>query len=395
MKIAYAFPRDAANPGVQSGRPASILRAFAAAQVEIVPAFPLAAPLTGTDFAKKIGYRLVGKMHRTDRDDDTLKALATAFHTRTAGQTFDLIFSPGSEAVAKLQTDVPIAFCADATFANLVDYYWDFTGLSEEYLQKGHAQEFSALSRTALAVYPSEWAANSAVQAYGADPEKVAVIEFGANLGSENERALIHAAIEQRPREPIRLLFSGRHWGRKGGELVVNTAFCLVAHGHRVTLDIIGCELPAAHRDVPWIKCHGLLNPGNPAEVAKLNELFVQAHFVFVPSQAEAYGLTFAEACAFGVPAISTATGGIPAIIRHGHNGILLPVGTKPSEFADAIIGAFRDPHDYRAMCHRAFHEFETRLNWRVFTQRFLAKAAERIEHQRRVRAREPIVASA
>lgn len=379
MKIAYVFHNDAANPSVQSGRPAALLHEFAAQGHEVERVFPLPVSSSRTDLAKKVGYRMLRKHHRHDRNTDYLDALATQFATRTAGKTFDLVFSPGSEVVSHLPAGLPIAYCADATFGNLVDYYWDFTGLSAEYVRQGFAQEKAALSRALLAVYPSEWAARSAIEQHGADPARVAVIPFGANLGSDNRRAGIMAAIARRPSDTIRLLFVGRHWQRKGGDTVIATAQCLIAHGHSVTLDIVGCEPPAEHREAPWIRVHGLLQQTVPGDMVTLRQLYAQAHFLFVPSRAEAYGLTFTEANAFGVPAVATQTGGIPAVVRHGHNGLLLPLQAQPTDYADAIAGTFGDQAGYRAMCQRAFTDFEERLNWPAFTRKFLDLAQERL----------------
>ena len=379
MKIAYVFHDDAANPSVQSGRPAAIFNEFIRLGHEVEQIFPLARPLTGAQFAKKVGYRIFGKHHRNDRDASYLDSLAAQFEARTAGKSFDLVFSPGSEVVSHLQTDIPIAYCADATFANLVDYYWDFTGLSAEYQRQGNEQERAALNKATLAVFPSEWAARSAIDDYGADPAGVAVIPFGANLGRENQRAEVMAWIDQRPATPIRLLFVGRHWERKGGDLVIATALCLIAHGHPVTLDVVGCDVPVEHRDVPWINAHGLLHQTKPAEMTRLKKLYAQAHFLFVPSRAEAFGLTFSEANAFGLPPIATKTGGIPSVVRHGHNGLLLPLEAQPSDYADAIVTVFDSPERYREMSRNAFHEFEQRLNWTAFTRKFLDLAQERI----------------
>lgn len=383
MKIAYVFHEDAANPSIQSGRPAAILEEFERLGLAVERVFPLDVPPPGRELAKKVGYRLLGKHHRHDRDPAYLAALAAQIIARVAGRNFDLIFSPGSEVVSHLQTDIPIAYCADATFANLVDYYWDFTGLSAEYVKAGHAQEAAALSRATLAVFPSEWAARAARDHYHTDPARIAVIPFGANLGGDNRRADILQWVERRPAGRIRLLFVGRHWVRKDGDKVIATALCLIAHGHPVTVDIVGCELPAEYRGVPWINAHGLLHQCRPADMQQLRELYAQAHFVFVPSRAEAFGFTFTEANAFGTPPIATQTGGIPTIIRHGHNGLLLPLDAPPSEYADAIVATFTDPARYRAMCHHAVDEYEQRLNWRVFTRRLLERVKERLGRPR------------
>lgn len=378
MKITYLFHHDAANPAVQSGRPASILEEFLAAGVDVEPVFPLTARPARSAVTKKIYYRFLRKHYRGDREPAYLEAAAQEFKSRTEGLSYDLVFSPGSEMVSRIKTDRPITFCADATFANMVDYYWDFTNLSAEYIRKGHEQEAAALSRAALAVYPSKWAADSAINDYGADPDKVAIIPFGANLGKNNTRAEVAAWIKGRTRDQIRLLFVGRHWDRKGGELVVDTAYCLIKLGHNVVVDVVGCEVPVQHRGLGWINAHGKLSPRIPGQMERLRELFIGAHYVFIPSRAEAYGLTFAEANAFGVPAVATATGGIPGVIRDGENGHLLSLSASGADYADVIAASFSSEERYRKLCLRSFLAFEERLNWKAFTRRFLELAQER-----------------
>ncbi len=378
MKITYLFHRDASDPAVQSGRPASILEEFLANGVDVAPVFPLSTRPARSTVTKKIYYRLLRKHYRSDREPAYLDAVAAEFKSRTEGLSYDFVFSPGSEMVSRLRTDRPVAFCADATFANMVDYYWDFTNLSAEYLRKGHAQERNALGRASLAVYPSDWAARSAIEDYGTPPEKIAVIPFGANLGKHNTRAEVYEWISRRSRERLRLLFVGRHWERKGGELVLAAAYCLIKLGHAVAVDVVGCEVPARHRMLPWVRAHGKLNPGAPGEMTDLQRLFREAHYVFIPSRAEAYGLTFAEANAFGVPAVATATGGIPAVIRDGENGYLLPLSATGADYAEVIAAGFANEARYRQLCERSFQAFETRLNWKAFAKRFLELAAIR-----------------
>ncbi len=377
MKIAYLFHCDAANPAVQSGHPASILEGLRRQGADIEPVFPLQTRIRPA-LPQKLCYRLGGRLHRADRDPEYLSAAAAEFAARTAGKSFDLVFSPGSEMISHLSTPVPLTFCADATFANMVDYYWDFTRLSADYLRKGHAQEAAALARASLAVYPSAWAARSAIRDYGADPAKVAVIPFGANLGRDNPRGQVLEWIERRPREPLRLLFVGRHWQRKGGDLVVGAGYCLAKLGRRVVVDIVGCEVPATHRGLPWLRGHGLLRRDLPGQMARLRELFAAAHFVFVPSRAEAYGITFAEAGAFGVPSVATDTGGVSAVVENGYNGFLLPPDADAAAYADAIAAAFESRDGYERLCLQSHERFRQRLNWDAFCRSFLELAAAR-----------------
>jgi glycosyltransferase involved in cell wall biosynthesis len=380
VKIAYVYHLDAANPAVQSGRPASILRNLSAQGAVIHAVFPMATRMSRLSTVKKALYRLRGRYYRGDREPKYLSAIAAEFDRRTRGVSYDVVFCPGSEAISQIEIPFPIAFCADATFANMIDYYWDFSSLSSEYVRKGHLQEASALRRAALAIYPSEWAARSAIDFYHTDPNKVAVIPFGANFGAQNRRDQVHEWIAGRRFEGVRLLFVGRSWRRKGGALVVETAQRLIQKGFRVTLDVVSGEVPRNLQSMPWITYHGLLDPNKQSTAALLGDLFRGAHFVFIPSRAEAYGMAFAEANAFGVPAIGTATGGIPSIIHNGVNGFTLPLSADASGFADLIAGSMAQPERYRSLCQSSFEEFERRLNWKTFCARFLDLAFHLIE---------------
>ena len=377
MKIAYVFHHDAANPAVQSGLPASSLAGLQRLGANIIPVFPLASRPRRA-IAKKISARLIGQRYRTDREPAFLEAASAEFEARTADEDFDLVYTPGSEIVGSLRTDRPIAFVSDATFANMVDYYWDFTRLTPEYIRMGHEQEAAAIAKASLYIYAAEWAAKSAINDYGADPSKVVVIPFGANIGQDNAWPEVRTWIEARPRDQLRLLFVGRHWERKGGDILVHAAYCLAKLGHKVRVDIVGCPIPARHRNLPWLHGHGLLSPRVAGDMARLHDLFKQAHFVFVPSRAECYGMTFAEANAYGVPAISTDTGGICGVVKDGYNGHLLPLDADGPAYADLIASSFVNASHYERLCAQSFEAFARHYNWSAFCRKFVDIVVER-----------------
>jgi glycosyltransferase involved in cell wall biosynthesis len=374
MRIAYVYPLNAADPAVQSGRPAAILGAFRDGGAEIEPIFPLQARPPRLAAAKKLFYRLGFRIHRTDRDPAYLARAAREVEERLRGIHCDLVFSPGSELVGSISRSRRVAFCADATFAGMHGYYHDFSRLSSEYIRMGYAQEKSALHRAQLAAYPSEWAARSAIERHGANPRRVAVIPFGANLGRHNSPEMVRGWIDRRPRKSLKLLFVGRDWERKGGHIVVDTACSLRRRGLDVTVDVVGCSPPARYRELDWIKPHGCLQAGDPAAMQRLSRLYAEAHLLFVPSRAEAFGLIYAEAHAHGLPVVATDTGGISGIVRDQETGRLLPVEAGAEDYASAILELCQEVGDYRQLCLRCYASFEKDHNWREFTERFFER---------------------
>ena len=62
---------------------------------------------------------------------------------------------------------------------------------------------------------------------HGADPEKVEVAPFGANMRITHTREDVVAAVAHRPPESCRLLFVGVDWYRKGGDRALESATIL------------------------------------------------------------------------------------------------------------------------------------------------------------------------
>lgn len=98
--------------------------------------------------------------------------------------------------------------------------------------------------------------------------------------------------------------------------------------------------------------------------IEKLNQLYLSSHFLFVPSIAEAYGIVFVEASAYGVPVISHAVGGIPSIVKNEINGHLFKLGTTPDVFACYIKQLFNNKVAYKALAHKSHTRFLENLSW-------------------------------
>lgn len=61
------------------------------------------------------------------------------------------------------------------------------------------------------------------------------------------------------------------------------------------------------------------------------------------PSAREALGLVLLEALRHGIPVIACRTGGVPEVVRDGHNGLLLPPGDE-NALADGLRRFLREP---------------------------------------------------
>jgi glycosyltransferase involved in cell wall biosynthesis len=278
----------------------------------------------------------------------------------------DLIFSPGSVPISRLRSDKPKIFYTDATFAGMLNFYESFTNLCAETIRNGHRLEQDALSSCSLAIYSSDWAAQTALDNYTVDPAKVKVVPFGANIQCNRDTGDIKRIIAQRPQDTCKLLFLGVDWVRKGGPLVLDIAKRLNKAGLRTELHIAGMRsLPVD--DLPkYVRDHGFISKSTPEGKARLEKLLADSHFLVMPAKAEAYGLVLCEANSFGVPDIASTVGGIPTIVKQDINGKLFPLGTSAGEHANYIGNLFSHYEEYEELALSSFAAFQQRLNWNV-----------------------------
>lgn len=70
--------------------------------------------------------------------------------------------------------------------------------------------------------------------------------------------------------------------------------------------------------------------------------LYAQADLMLNPSRVDNMPISILEALASGVPVVSTDAGGIPYVVTHGVNALLVPVGAVEA-MAEAALGILRD----------------------------------------------------
>jgi len=167
------------------------------------------------------------------------------------------------------------------------------------------------------------------------------MVPFGANLDHEMPLEEIKNNLSFKPMTPIRLLFMGVNWERKGGGQALAVARELMKRGLKTELHIVGCEIPAYEREsatnTSWIKHHGFISKSSAPERQKLNDLFLKSHFFILPTQADCAPVVFAEASSFGLPILTTDVGGITTQVVNGKNGFTFPSERAPNSYADVI----------------------------------------------------------
>jgi glycosyltransferase involved in cell wall biosynthesis len=370
VRLAYLTtydPRDVRN---WSGLGFFIAEALADAGIDVTPIGPVNGR-TPTLLAKR-AYR---RIHRHDtylweRSAAVNQRIAREIERRLATAKVDALLSPGSTPLAYMNLDKPVAFWTDATFRAMTGFYREYDNVDPSSAKEAETTERAAITRADLAIYASEWAARSAREDYGADPAKVQVVPFGANIGRAVPDGEVAAAISQRPSDRCRLLFVGLDWKRKGADVAVEVVRELNRSGVPTELDVAGSEFPVPEDAAAYVTFHGFIDKRAPDGRAQLDDLLARSHFLIHPARAECFGVALCEANAFGVPCLATAVGGIPTIVREGVNGYLFRPSVEPHAFVERIRESLSDLVAYRRLAEAARAEFRDRLNWGISGRR-------------------------
>ncbi len=370
MKLAFVSKFDAKNVHKRSGTPYYMSQALLNQGVELEYIGSLKTKLRpGFKIINALKKMIHAKQESSRNNTFTMLNYSKQVKEQLANKNVNAVLAHISTPIAYLECKEPIVLWTDALYAAMLGFNPFFANQATSTIEEANAGTASALSRCKLAIFSSDWAARSAKELYGVEKDKIHVVPFGANIDTQNTLLDVKSFLKKRSPNKIKLLFIGKEWNLKGGDIVFNVAKALHAANHSVELNFVGC-IPPANIEIPhYIICHGYISKKTPEGMQKITQLLSESHFLFVPSRAEAFGIVFCEANAFGLPCLTSHVGGIPTIVKNDINGMTFSSFATTDIYCDYIINLMQNYSRYEEMALSAFHEFERRLNWDVATK--------------------------
>lgn len=361
MKIAYITTADPYDKYSWSGTNYYVRAVLEAQGCEVYCIYGY-RKITPVMVLRKLWARLWRKNYQAIRSVASAKGWAR-YIERHLEQGTDAVLSLSTIPIAYLKTDIPVFIYIDGCYEYML--HQGFKRLLNK-TDKAHNIEKLAFERSAKVFTPSFDSAESIGEYYGADiRNKTRVIPLGANLDIFPTKMEVLEHIRLKDMSKCKILFVGVDWKRKGADIVIDTARILFESGFPVELHLVGLK------DIPvplpsYVFNHGFINKMEDGGMEKLSYLYLDSHFLFVPSVGEAFGLVFCEAGAYGLPSISHSVGGIKTIVEDGVNGQLFEVGTSSRIFADYIRQIFLDKDKYEELSISTYERFSKYLNWNV-----------------------------
>lgn len=292
----------------------------------------------------------------------------------------DVLFvSASSQMIAYLETDIPVIYMTDATFQQLQGYYPYFSNLAAYNTRQGIELDKKAFQKTAHCMLASDWCKNSAMNDYGIDPGKISVVPCGANLDAIPSFTDLNLTASGQ----CRLLFLGVEWDRKGGDITLGTFRILKQRGVNPQLQIIGCIPPHDLSGETGITVIPFLDKNNPEDFRQLQKIFFQTDFLLLPTRAECAGVVFSESSAYGIPSITTNTGGVSTYVKDGINGFTLPFEAGAEAYAQKIDQLVSNQEVMQDLKLSSRKYYEEKLNWDLWGGQF-QQIAERLLKEKR-----------
>ncbi len=285
------------------------------------------------------------------------------FEAKLRNLDVDIVFAPAaSTEIALLNIKAPLIYLSDTTFQQIYNYYPSFSNFSKISFLESNFIEQLAIRKADVLLFSSDWAASFAKQNYKADAKNTYVIPFGANI----EQPPPISKIEQRYinlKKKCVLFFPAIEWERKGGEIVISAFYELLNLEQNTELIVCGCKLPQKYYHEK-IRNITYLDKNSTKENNMFQDLLIESHFLFLPTRADCTPLIFCEAGAFGLPVVTTDTGGVSSLVKNGENGFVLPMNASGKEYADLIFKCFRMEDDYKELVNKSRTYFHKYYNW-------------------------------
>ena len=159
------------------------------------------------------------------------------------------------------------------------------------------------------------------------------------------------------------ILFFGRIWPYKGLDYLIaaEPAISAACPEARFVIAGRGEDMERYRAMMVHPERFEVLNEYIPH--ADIPRLFQQASLVALPYIEASQSAVIPLAYAFGKPVVATAVGGIPDVVDHGQDGLLVPLRNSDA-LAEAIIDLLQDRQTRHRMGQQALEKSKNELSW-------------------------------
>ncbi|MDG6986098.1 MAG: glycosyltransferase family 4 protein [Nitrososphaerota archaeon] len=221
---------------------------------------------------------------------------------------------------------VPWVHESDQSLGQFLGGYNNIGGLVRKPVTEGYASYLNSRGCKGVITW-TKWARRGFLED-GIDPEKVSVIP-----------PPFDPVYDAKPHSGCNVLFLGRDFLRKGGDTVLAAFNRADAPG--ATLTYVGRAEGKSRRAVSADRRIDYRERPTNKELAE--EVWPYVDILVLPTRADAFAMTVAEAMSRGIPVVASSIPPILEIVEHGKSGLLYPRGDVTG-FAEGLSRLAGDP---------------------------------------------------
>lgn len=328
---------------------------------------PLRRPPLPARLHLRVRRRLTHKRYNLNLHPWTVRRQSAEGMRLAEAAGVDAVLAIGQATLAGWCSAVPAGFFSDTLYGAKFDTYGPWQVERMDPLQLRQLREIGqkAIDNAAAVFVTNRYAFRRAAEFGNITPEDKQIVTFiGPNIPAPD-------ALPAPPAyPPLRLLWVGGSWERKGGADCVAVADALVAAGMPVELHMVGRKPEEVRR--PYLRFYGYLRKEVAADFQQLLDLYQTCHFLILPTQGDLGPVGLADAAAMGLPPVTTNVGGIPDFFPDSE-AVILPL----EKFRTAAPGAIQEILANGALAtmrRRMRRRYEEDLNWAAVAGKIVHK---------------------
>jgi len=248
------------------------------------------------------------------------------------------------------------------------------------YSTLGLAMEYSSIVTSHVIIAPSNTVKNELLKFYKVLPEKVIIIHNGVDVPDESEisyKKKLEAKVRLGlPPEKLIVFTTMRHIPRKRVDLLIEAVYKLLRRNaslRKNLLVVIGGTGPITPQLKKMASSLGLndlvvFTGWIPGDVIHL--YYLASDIYVLPSSSESAPLSLLEACAYGLPVITTRVGDYAVMMKNLHHAIVIPPDNV-DELAEALLMLVQDEQLRRKLSRNA-REFAKGFSWEKIARKHL-----------------------
>ena len=310
----------------------------------------------------RMRYRLEGVPFR-------LRSRNAGRHIASHHPKPDVILQIGATFQPEQHGRVPYGVICDSNI--LLSQHGASTGHSEAVVLKPRevraiAAREAAIYRGAAAIFTlSERTRRSFIEDFGVPADRVRAIYGGPNFDPD----MLEQRAPNGSQRPPTVLFVGRQFARKGGDILLAAFRKARARVPDAELIVIGPDqIDGAGAGVRSL---GFVNKATPSGWRTLVEAYANADVFCLPTRFEAFGVAYIEAMHFGLPCIGTNVWAVPEIIDDGRTGHLVEPDDVDT-LAERLVTLLSDRELARRMGLAGRERARRMLTWSSAVERML-----------------------